>query len=71
MKHSKEPIKIYLTGSKANTYSIVGLAKDALRKAGKPENVVQEYYDKALEVDYKTLIDITKEYVGEYIEFVE
>jgi len=64
-------IKVYLSGNNSNSYAIMGYAKDALRSLGQPEELIQEYCDKAINVDYNTLIDMTKEYVGDSIEFVE
>ena len=64
-------IKIYLSGNNSNAYAIMGYAKDALRSIGQPEELIEEFCEKAVKVDYKTLIEMTKEYVGDTIEFVE
>lgn len=65
------PIKIYLSGKNSNSYAIIGYAKDVLRKNGVSEEAIEQYYELALHSDYKTLISITKQYVGADIEFVE
>ena len=65
------PIKIYLTGYNANSYAIVGYAKDVLRRNGVSEETIEQYCESALNADYKDLINITKRYVGNAIEFID
>lgn len=56
---------VQLVGEDGNAFSIVGRARKALRRAGVPLSVVEEYSTKAMSGDYNVLLATTMEYTTE------
>jgi len=52
-----------LAGVDSNAFSIMGVVKKALRKAGCSKEIVSEYTKKAMAGDYNHLMQVSLEYV--------
>ena len=60
----KEPIKptVKLTGEDGNAYAIMGTIAIALRKAGFPQEHIDEYYEESTSGDYNNLLRVAMRY---------
>ena len=61
-KMSKTDIKVKLTGTDGNAFSLIGKVSKALRKGGKAD-LVKEFQEKAMSGDYDNLLVTCCEYV--------
>lgn len=52
-----------LVGEDSNAGAIIGRVTKALRKAGAPKKVIDEYREKAMSGDYNNLLNVTMEYI--------
>ncbi len=57
-------VKVKLIGENGNALNLLGLAKQAMQRAGVPEETIKEMSTKALSGDYNNLL-VT---IGEYCE---
>jgi len=59
-------VKVPLVGEDGNAFSIIGRVSRALRRAGNPPEVVDEYKRRCTSGDYDNLLRVTMEYTGEF-----
>jgi len=61
IKHPE--VVVTLSGQDGNPYMIIGLTRDALKKAKVPQAEIQEYMDEAKSGDYDNVIQTTLKWV--------
>ena len=59
---AKTNVKIKLTGTDGNAFSILGKVRNALRKEGHV-NLIEQYMKEATAGDYDNLLRVSMEYV--------
>jgi len=59
-------VKVKLIGEDGNAFAILGNVRRAMREAGVPNEVISEYFEKAMSGDYNNLLKVTSEYVKIY-----
>ncbi len=57
-------VVVQLTGEDGNAFGIVGRVRKALRRAGVPQDEVNEFMDEAMSGDYGHLLKTTMRWVS-------
>ena len=64
------PIEIDIDGPEGDAHAILGVCAMALRQLSRQDEI-EVYYERATSRDFKYLLKISQEYLGDLIEFYE
>ena len=56
-------VEVELTGPSGNAFSILGRVQHAMKRAGIPKDVRDEYFEKATQGSYESLLEETERWV--------
>jgi hypothetical protein len=64
MKKPETKLTVKLIGQDGNAFSIMGMVKQALRRAGADKEYIDKYLSEAMSGDYNHLLVVSMEYVN-------
>jgi hypothetical protein len=64
MKKPETNPTVKLIGQDGNAFSIMGMVKQALRRAGADKEYIDKYLSEAMSGDYNHLLTVSMEYVN-------